>query len=100
MKEFAEGFYKSKRWQECRDAYALSVGGLCERCNRIGLIVPGEIVHHKIYLNPQNIGDANVTLAWSNLELLCRECHTEEHHRKGERRFKFDENGNLIIKDV
>ena len=47
MKEYARAFYLSPAWQNCRNTYAQSVGGLCERCLRKGLYVPGEIVHHK-----------------------------------------------------
>jgi 5-methylcytosine-specific restriction endonuclease McrA len=60
-----------------------------------GLMVPAEIVHHKVHLTPENINDPSVSLAWENLEALCRECHAEEHtgHPK---RFKVDENGRII----
>lgn len=56
-----------------------SVGGLCERCLAKGLIVPAEIVHHKIYLTPLNINDPSITTNFDNLEALCRKCHGEEH---------------------
>lgn len=95
MKEWAEWFYSSKRWQECRDTYKSSVGGLCERCSKIGLVNPGEIVHHKTYITQRNINDANITLNWENLELLCRECHQAEHSGH-KRRYAFDEDGHLI----
>ena len=49
-REFAKRFYKSKAWQECRASYLKSVGGLCERCYKKGLIVPATTVHHKIWL--------------------------------------------------
>ena len=54
-KEFAKPFYKSVRWQRCRDAYIKSVNGLCENCLVKGKIVPGYIVHHKIELDEINI---------------------------------------------
>ena len=94
MKEFAAKFYKSKRWQDCRRAYASSVGGLCERCLKRGLYSAGEIVHHKVPITPENIDDPNVTLRWDNLELLCRDCHGSEH-RGFERRWKVDEAGRI-----
>lgn len=87
-------FYKTTAWQNCREAYAKSVGGLCERCYAKGLVVPGEIVHHKTYLTPDNVHDNNVTLNWANLELLCRECHGAEHDKKV-RRYKVDELGRV-----
>lgn len=100
MRDFAESFYKSKRWQRNRDAYADSVGGLCEPCARKGQVVPGEIVHHIIELTPENIHDPAISMAWSNLELVCRDCHGERHpKRKGGRRYVVDANGNVTARD-
>lgn len=82
MKDFAERFYKSKRWQHTRNAYMKSVGGLCEQCLRNGIYKPADLVHHKVHIDPQTIHDPDVTLNWSNLEALCRECHKEEHPYK------------------
>ena len=94
MKDYARTFYKSKAWQKCRAGYTKSVGGLCERCLAHGKIVAGEIVHHKIYLTPENIIDPNVSLSWDNLELVCRECHEKEH--KGiQKRYEVDELGRV-----
>lgn len=96
MKDFAKAFYKSKTWQANRDAYSRSVGGLCEPCAKQGLVVAGEIVHHRIELTPENIHNPAVTMAWSNLELVCRECHALRHPKgKHRRRFKVDALGNL-----
>ena len=96
LKPYAESFYKSKAWQDCRNAFAKSRQGLCERCLANGKYKPGEIVHHKIYLTPQNITDPNVALNWNNLELVCRDCHAEEHQRRS-RRVKVDEMGRVIF---
>ena len=68
-------FYKSRAWRKCRDAYAASRFGLCERCGG-----PGVIVHHKIRLTLENVNDPSIALNWDNLELLCQACHNEEHH--------------------
>ena len=97
MKPYAESLYKSKAWQHCRDSYIRSVGGLCERCLKKGLIVPGEIVHHKVYISPDNINDPAITLNPDNLELLCRDCHAEEHTDR-RKRYKLDNLGRVIIK--
>lgn len=103
MKEYAAKFYSSKAWQDCRRAYAKSVRGLCERCLANGIYKAGEIVHHKEHINPANITDPNIILDWNNLELLCRECHTDEHsaeiHKSGlKKRYKLDELGRVIFK--
>lgn len=94
MQEFAEKLYKSKAWQRCRKAYAAKVGGLCERCLARGIYTPGEIVHHRIHLNPSNVSDPEVALNFSNLELLCRKCHGEVHGN-AEKRFEVDELGRV-----
>lgn len=95
-KEYAKEFYNSKAWKECREAYKKSVGGICERCSRQGLISPAEIVHHKIRITPDNIKDPCIVLSWGNLEALCRNCHAEEHARKRKRRYEVDEHGRVI----
>ncbi|HFK2719163.1 TPA: HNH endonuclease [Escherichia coli] len=94
MKPFAKKFYKSKAWTDCRNAYFTSQHGLCERCNG-----PGKIVHHTIYLNPNNIDDPNISLNHELLELLCQDCHNKEHHGSTEvlrEDVMFDEEGNLV----
>lgn len=106
-KEFAKGFYKSRAWQQCRASYAASVGGLCERCLRNGIVTAGEIVHHKIHVTPDTINDPSVLLSWSNLELVCRECHRELHedqmHKpadRSKRRFSVGEDGKIAAKST
>lgn len=92
---WARKFYGSIAWQNCRRDYAQSKAGLCERCLSRGLIVPGEEVHHKVPITPQNISDPSITLNWSNLILLCKACHDAEHSQA---RYQIDQNGELIIK--
>jgi 5-methylcytosine-specific restriction endonuclease McrA len=64
---------------------------ICERCGE-----PAKIVHHKTYINRDNINDTSITLSWDNLEALCQDCHNKEHHKADTRRYSFDENGNVI----
>ena len=97
MKTWAEQFYKSTAWKETRKAYAKSKGGLCEKCYAKGLAVPGEIVHHKIHLTKENIVNPNVSLSFTNLELLCRECHAKEHGAR-QKRYTIDEYGRVLPK--
>lgn len=93
VKEWAKSFYKSKAWRDCRDAYFIFRHGLCERCGR-----PGKIVHHKIYLTPDNINDPNITLSWENLELVCATCHQHEHFESDAiiDGYKFNEFGDMV----
>ena len=100
MRDFARAFYQSPAWKKARAAYAKEKRGLCERCLAKGLYTPGVLVHHKTPLTPENIHDEDVALNPANLELVCRECHAEEHDeiyrsRTG-RRYKFDELGRVI----
>lgn len=97
MKEFAKAFYKSRTWRNTREAYAKSVGGLCEDCLAKGLYHPGEIVHHRTELTPENIADPEVTLNWKNLKLVCRDCHAKAHGSR--KRYDVDEMGRVIPKE-
>lgn len=98
MKEFAESFYKSTAWKNCRQAYASSRRGLCERCLQRGIYTPGVIVHHKVHITPNNITDPDIVLNWQNLELLCRECHAKEHGAV-HKRFTIDERGRVFSRE-
>lgn len=93
MKEWAKGFYQSKAWKRTRAAYYASQLGMCERCGK-----PGDIVHHKVHLSARNINSMSVALSFDNLELLCRDCHADEHQRKSavQKDLKFDVSGNLV----
>ncbi len=81
-------FYQSVEWKKCRKGFILSRYGLCERCGN-----PGTYVHHKEYITSNNIDDPNITLNWDNLELLCHDCHNQEHISNVT--YSFDEHGNL-----
>jgi hypothetical protein len=91
---FAHEFYSSWTWVRCARAYKAEKRGLCERCLKKGLIVPGDEVHHKIRLTPDNINDPAVALNWDNLELLCKRCHLEEHNAP---RWRADELGHVEL---
>lgn len=94
IKPYAQKFYKSKAWKDCRASYFTHRHGLCERCDN-----PGKIVHHKKYITPDNINDPDITLNFNNLELLCQDCHNREHHAMTSvtvEGVKFDSNGDLV----
>ena len=94
MQEYAKSFYKSKAWEKCRRSYIKFVGGLCENCLQKGIVNPATMVHHKIYITPENIRDASITLSFANLQALCRQCHADIHAGK-ERRYTVDELGRV-----
>ena len=96
MKEWAKGFYKSQAWKRCAAAYRKQAGGLCERCLKEGRYTAGAIVHHKIYITPDNIYDPSITLNFENLELVCMNCHGKEHG-KTKKRYRVDNMGRVVI---
>ena len=75
MKPYAKQFYHSDKWQNCRKAYIqqrmLIDGGVCEECHK----EQGYIVHHKIYLNENNINNPLISLNPDNLMYVCKKCH-------------------------
>ena len=96
MKDFAKEFYLSKEWRKTR-AYVFERDHyLCVRCG-----APGEIVHHKIHLTPQNINNPLIALGEDNLETLCRSCHAVEHEGQSSTApgLMFDEDGQLIKRE-
>ena len=97
MQEWARAFYKSEAWKHCRAVYAQNECGLCERCLQRGMYKPGEIVHHKVHLTPDNINDPEITLNWDNLELVCRDCHAELHEERV-RRYRIAANGSVTAR--
>lgn len=96
MKDWQKGFYNTISWQRCRDNYVKSVGGLCEKCLSKGIISQGEIVHHKIHLNAQNITIDSISLNPDNLELLCRQCHSDSHTNNPRKRYSIGADGSVI----
>ena len=96
-KDFAKAFYGSPQWEKARAAYISTRiakdGGMCERCHEN----LGYIVHHKIYLTPENVVDPEVALNFDNFEYLCHQCHDDEHiHRTPRLLCGFDQNGRPI----
>lgn len=91
---FSVDFYRSDAWESCRASYLAKVGGLCEECLKQGIYTPAVIVHHKVVLTPENITNPEITLAFSNLEAVCRDCHGKVH-RPG-LRYKIAPNGAVL----
>lgn len=90
MKEYAQSFYKGKKWQKLSRLYMAQQNYVCERCGGVAVIC-----HHKQYISPANINDPSVTLNLDNLEALCQECHNKEHIQKHSKAI-FDSSGEMI----
>jgi len=99
-REFAKNFYNSKIWRDTQKLYKQSKFGVCERCGRPHIEM---IVHHKVYLTPENIIDPDIALNFDNLELLCIVCHNKEHFQKYSpvrEDVVFNEQGELVKKNI
>ena len=102
IREFARHIYKGQRWKKVRQYIFEKYYGLCAECG-----APGEEVHHKTFLTPQNVNDPEIVYGENNLVLLCKECHFKKHRKTNplEQTFKrrrltnngcwFDESGNV-----
>ncbi|MBE6068837.1 MAG: HNH endonuclease [Clostridium lundense] len=92
-KEFSRSFYKSKEWKKAREYIYKKYNGLCNDCNK-----PGEEVHHKTFLTPENMNNHYITLGENNLVLLCRDCHHKRHRKNEHTRegLSFNEYGELV----
>ena len=99
-KPWAKPFLHSKAWLKCRAGYIEERiridGGMCEICHDR----PGYIVHHRILLTPENIGNPDIALNWEHLSYECKKCH-DLHDGHGIKRAvlpvcDFDLDGNPI----
>lgn len=73
-------FYNTKAWKRLREKKYCDADGLCERCRERGIIREGREVHHIVPLDK----DWSRRLDYSNLILLCSDCHAEVHERDSE----------------
>lgn len=102
-------FYQSKAWKQVRKNIWIKQNLLCAICNKpvyvdgLSEYLPKEkrrtgIVHHKIWLDNNNIEDDNITLNEDNLIGICKECHELVHHENKSCRkdMIFDEDGYII----
>ena len=106
--EWAVAFYHSPAWKRNRRLYmervidspwGLIPPNMCERCYENGEMRPAKVVHHKIHLTPDNIGDPNITLSFDNFQRLCQDCHAFVHSGYEPPRYEFDADGNLVRKE-
>lgn len=56
-------------------------GNKCERCDKVIVNTIEIIGHHKIELNDKNVYDHSISLNPELIELICFDCHNEEHDR-------------------
>lgn len=79
---WAAKFYNSKAWKDLRGRLIVAANYTCQKCGKNLILNPARLIgHHKIQLDPQNIRDVNIALNPQNIEIICKECHDEEHKR-------------------
>lgn len=67
-------FYNSVDWRSLSARYAQDKGYKCERCK----LMATQVHHKKPIQTPEGW---ELRLAYDNLELLCTQCHNDEHDR-------------------
>ena len=67
-------FYNSLDWRTLSARYAQDKGYRCERCKQMAT----QVHHKKAIQTPEGW---ELRLAYDNLELLCTQCHNDEHDR-------------------
>lgn len=93
MRSVDNSFYQSVEWKSLRRVYAKE-HPFCEICLSKGLINPTRVVHHKIFLNKDNICNPSIALNKDNLQSLCQDCHNKIHPSSN-KRYKVLENGEI-----
>ncbi|MGN1200874.1 MAG: HNH endonuclease [Candidatus Caccovivens sp.] len=74
-----KSFYNSKEWKQIKSRKFQEAEGLCEQCLKAGVVRAGVDVHHIVPVEK----NWNKRLEYSNLILLCKECHNARHGRGG-----------------
>lgn len=81
-KEWAISFYTGREWRTFRKALIMERGAKCERCHKDFTLEPYKLIaHHKEELTPSNIVNPLISLNPKLIEIVCLDCHNEEHQR-------------------
>lgn len=97
-REFAGSFYKRKEWVKTREYIMNKYNWICQSCD-----APAKVVHHIVWLTPENIHDSAIAYGEENLIPLCVDCHAEVHNVQSNKKLTednliFDNQGNLKMK--
>jgi adenylate kinase family enzyme len=74
-------FYTSRTWRAFRELVIIENGGVCNRCHKVFTDTSQLEVHHIKHLKGNDYDDYNKTLNKENVEVICHQCHNEEHGR-------------------
>ena len=69
--------YNTHRWRKLR-IEKLNLNPLCEECEREGITMGADIVHHRVHISDG--GDPFPEV--EGLESLCLPCHSKHHNAK------------------
>lgn len=72
-------FYQSAEWKSLRDFKMANCYGLCEECQKNGIVKPATQIHHIIPI--QTAEGWQRRLEVDNVTCLCVECHNKAHNR-------------------
>ena len=77
--------YNSREWKELRIAKLRSTNGLCEECQKQGIMTSARCVHHVVPIETARTKDEMKRLAFdvNNLRALCFACHARIHKELG-----------------
>ena len=77
--------YNSREWKELRIAKLRSTNGLCEECQKQGIMTSARCVHHIVPIETARTKDEMKRLAFdvNNLRALCFACHARIHKELG-----------------
>jgi predicted kinase len=78
-----QSFYASDKWRTFRAGLIAERGNRCQMCGNIIARANDIIGHHKIELTPENVHDHTISLNPEKVDLICSDCHNEEHNRFG-----------------
>lgn len=88
-------FYDSTAWKRTSVAYLKSRRYICEVCGDVATET-----HHKEKVTTTMIKEGRTDLLYGedNLLAVCHKCHVNQHRggRRKPRRYKVDDNGNII----
>lgn len=76
-------FYCRKDWRDLSYRLKVERGGKCNRCGNILDDFSQLIGHHKIELTEENIDNPAIALNPDLIEIVCLNCHNQEHRRFG-----------------
>jgi len=90
-RETRADFYHSPSWRILREI-KLSNDPLCEECKKKGILTPATEVHHIVDIYE----DPSLRLEYSNLQGLCKSCHSQKTVAKLQDLFKKSKEWDLV----